>query len=138
MFPRMTAVELDPDLASALAIRMAGTSVEVVEADATDLPMADGTFTGAVSFTMFHHVPTPALQDRLFAEVARVLRPGATFVGSDNLDSPAFREAHIDDICTPIDPATLPARLQAAGFEAIKVETNPFAFRFSAVRRVGD
>jgi SAM-dependent methyltransferase len=135
MFPRMTAVELDPDLARALATRMAGTNVEVVQADATGLPMAPATFSGAVSFTMLHHLATPALQDRLFAEMARVLRPGATFVGSDNLDSPAFREAHLDDICTPIDPATLPSRLEAAGFENITVHANPFAFRFSATRR---
>ena len=44
-------------------------------------------FTGAACFTMLHHVPTVELQDRLFAEVARVLRPGAALVASDSLGS---------------------------------------------------
>jgi ubiquinone/menaquinone biosynthesis C-methylase UbiE len=41
----------------------------------------DATFDGAVSFTMLHHVPSEALQNRLLAEVARVLRPGSIFAG---------------------------------------------------------
>jgi SAM-dependent methyltransferase len=134
MFAKLTAVELDPDLAAALAKRLGGGNVEVIEADATQMPMNDGTFSAAVSFTMLHHVPTPELQDRLFAEVGRVLRPGGVFVGSDNLDTPVFREGHIDDTCVPIDPATLSSRLEAAGFTAIEIETNPFAFRFKATR----
>ena len=132
MFAKLTAVELDPGLAAALAKRLGGSNVEVIEADATNLPMDDGTFSAAVSFTMLHHVPTPELQDRLFAEVRRVLRPGAMFVGSDNLDTPVFREGHIDDTCVPIDPATLTGRLEAAGFTVVEIETNPFAFRFAA------
>jgi SAM-dependent methyltransferase len=34
-------------------------------------------FDGAVCFTMLHHVSSEAMQNRLLAEVARVLRPGA-------------------------------------------------------------
>ncbi|MFN0096072.1 MAG: class I SAM-dependent methyltransferase, partial [Dehalococcoidia bacterium] len=68
----LTAVELDPDLASALRKRMTGTNVTVIEADATALPLEAASFDVAVSFTMLHHVPTPELQDRIFAEVARV------------------------------------------------------------------
>ena len=129
---RLTAVELDHDLATALAARFGGTNVTVVEADAAALPMSDGTFTGAICLTMLHHVPTQALQDQLFAEVRRVLMSGGAFVGNDNLDSPQVREAHVDDTCVPIDPATLAGRLEAAGFEAVEVETNPYAFRFRA------
>ncbi len=132
MFERMTAVELDHDLATALRERLGGGNLEVVEADATALPMADGTFSAAISLTMLHHVPAPELQDRLFAEVRRVLRPGGVFVGSDNLDTPVFREGHIDDICVPIDPSTLETRLRAAGFAKVEIETNPYAFRFAA------
>jgi SAM-dependent methyltransferase len=87
---RLTAVEIDVDLATALADRLAGTNVDVINADATDLPFDDGRFSGAVSFTMLHHVPTEELQDRLFAEVARVLRPGALFVASDGVAGPEF------------------------------------------------
>jgi SAM-dependent methyltransferase len=81
--PRLTAVEADPTLAAALATRLAGTNVAVLHADATDLPFDDGTFTAAASFTMLHHVPSAALQDRLLAEVARVLRPGGRWVFSE-------------------------------------------------------
>ena len=55
---RLTAVEIDAGLAAALAERLAGTNVEVVQADATAMPFPDGRFSSAVSFTMLHHVPT--------------------------------------------------------------------------------
>ena len=71
---QLTAVEIDPDLAGALAQRLAGTNVEVLNADATALPLEPDRFSGAVSFTMLHHVPSAELQDRLFTELARVLR----------------------------------------------------------------
>ena len=63
---RLTAVEVDESLASKLAARLAPHSnVEVVHADGTALPFADGRFSAATSFTMLHHVPSVALQDRL-------------------------------------------------------------------------
>jgi SAM-dependent methyltransferase len=92
MTPRLTAVEVDAALAEALATRMSGTNVEVVHADATHMPFPDDRFSAAVSFMMLHHVPTTELQDVLLAEVARVLRPGATFAGVDGIDTPEFRE----------------------------------------------
>jgi hypothetical protein len=56
---------------------------------------------------MLHHVPSPELQDRLFAEVCRVLRAGGTFIGTDSIDSDAVRQGHVDDVFVPVDPATL-------------------------------
>lgn len=132
---RLTAVELDPLFAAPLAARFAGTNVEVIEADATSLPLAAGRFSAALSFTMLHHVPTAALQDKLLAELARVVRPGGLLAGTDSLDSPAFRDLHEDDICVPLDPATLPARLSAAGFADVQVDTNAYAIRFRARKR---
>ena len=132
--PRLTAVELDAALAAALADRLAGTNVEVVNADATDMPFEDGRFTGAVSFTMLHHVPTTELQDRLFAEVARVLRPGATFVASDSVASDDLAAFHHDDVYNPVDPATVEARLIAAGFASAAVRSNPFGWAAQATR----
>jgi SAM-dependent methyltransferase len=81
---------------------------------------------------MLHHVPTAAEQDQLFAEVARVLRPGGVLVGVDSLDSAEFRDLHVDDICNPIDPATLPDRLAGAGFHDVVVEVNPYVLQFRA------
>ena len=86
LVPRLTSVEIDPELAAALIERYAGTDhVEMVEGDATALTFADGRFSGATSFSMLHHVPTPELQDRVFAEARRVLRPGGVFVAVDSL-----------------------------------------------------
>ena len=133
MAPRLTAVEVDPALAAALAERLAGPTLEVLQADATDLPLPDDRFSAALSFTMLHHVPTPAGQDELFAEVARVLRPGGTFAGTDSLASPELAELHVGDTYVPIDPAGLGARLERAGFADVRVDTNDYALRFRGV-----
>jgi SAM-dependent methyltransferase len=134
MAPKLTAVEIDPALAGALAARLAGTNVEVVNADATDLPLPDGRFTGAVSFIMLHHVPDEDAQDKLLAEVARVLRKGATFAGCDSLDTPEFRAMHEGDICVPIPPEGFAERLRNAGFSEVHVEPNPYVVQFRAIR----
>ena len=94
--PLMAPFHLDPMLAEQLTARMVGTNVTVVEGDATDLPFPDDHFSGAVSFTMLHHVPTAELQDKLLSEVRRVVKPGGTFVGVDSLDSEDFRKLHVD------------------------------------------
>ena len=122
--PHLTALELDDDLAAALAVRLAGPNVDVVHADATDMPFDDGRFSGAVSFTMLHHVPTAELQDRLLAEVARVLRPGGQFVAADSRASDDLAAFHRDDVYNPVDPDTLADRLTAAGFVHVEVRTN--------------
>ena len=111
---------------------MSGTNVEVVHADATHMPFPDDRFSAAVSFIMLHHVPTAELQDFLLAEVARVLRPGATFAGVDSLDTPEFRDLHVDDVCNPIEPGGLEGRLRAAGFSHVQVHVNPYVIEFQA------
>jgi hypothetical protein len=64
------------------------------------------------------------LQDRLFTEIARVLRPGAALVASDSLGSDQLKAHHEDDTYNPVDPATLPERLAASGFRDVRVKTN--------------
>lgn len=66
------------------------------------------------------------------AELHRALRPGAPLVAGDNLASPEIEVGHVDDTCNPIDPATLPARLEAAGFHDVEVSSNPFAWSLTA------
>ena len=127
--PRLTAVEIDADLAAMLTNRFAGSpSVVVVRGDATALDFPDGRFSGAASFTMLHHVPTAALQDRLFAEVARVLQPGGVFVAGDSLASPELEAHHEGDTYNPVDPGSLLDRLRAAGFAQADIKTNPFGW----------
>ena len=127
--PRLTSVEIDEVLAAMFTERFnAQENVEIVVGDATALGYPDGRFTGAACFTMLHHVPTIALQDRLFAEVARVLRPGAALVASDSLASDDLAAHHEDDTYNPVDPDTVAARLEAAGFSEVEVRTSPFGW----------
>lgn len=132
--PRMTSVEIDPDLAARLQARYTGTHVEVLVGDATQMTFPDGRFSAAVCFSMLHHVPSPELQDRLFAEAARVLRPGSPMVAVDGIESDAVRTFHEGDTYQPIDPETLPARLQAAGFAGVEVRVNEYGWTALARR----
>ena len=127
--PKLTSVEIDDELAAMLTDRFAEfPSVEIVNADATSLSYADDRFSGAACFTMLHHVPTIELQDRLFAEIARVLRPGSALVASDSLGSEELKAHHEGDTYNPVDPSTLPARLAAAGFGDVDVRTNEYGW----------
>jgi SAM-dependent methyltransferase len=131
---RLTALELDPVLAAPLRERFAG-SAEIVEGDATSMPFEDGAFSGVACFTMLHHVPSPEAQDRLFGEARRVLRPGGVFAGTDSTGRGlGFALLHVGDTKVVIDPAGLPARLEAAGFADVSVSAGADALRFAARR----
>ena len=130
--PALTALEIDSDLAATLRRRLARTNVTVEQGDATEMPFAASTFTAAVSFTMLHHVPSAALQDTVLSEVHRVLRPGATFAGSDSRTSIFFRLAHVADTMVLVDPGGFAARLEAAGFTGVEVRSAKSTFRFRA------
>jgi SAM-dependent methyltransferase len=132
--PHVTAIEIDRKLAESLKARLDGTNVTVVEGDATSMPFPNASFSAAVSFTMLHHVPSPALQDRLLAEACRVLRPGALFVGSDSTPTLLWNLYHVFDTRTPVDPDGFAGRLEAAGFSEAKVRRGPNYFSFVAVK----
>lgn len=133
---QLTAIEIHEELAAALAERLEGSNVEVVHGDATEMPFESERFTGAASFSMLHHVPSPELQDRLFAEVARVLQPGGVLVAGDSIDSEDLRAFHHDDTYVPLDPSEIEARLTVAGFADIAVKSNEFGW--AAVARTVD
>jgi SAM-dependent methyltransferase len=120
--PRLTAVEIDPDLADSLKERLRDSNVQVVQADATRLPLKSDRFSAATSFAMLHHVPSRELQDRLLAELCRVLRPGGLLVGSDAVDTGELDEFHRGDTYVPCNPDDMPARLRTAGFRHVRVE----------------
>jgi ubiquinone/menaquinone biosynthesis C-methylase UbiE len=106
------------------------TAVEVVQADATLLPFESDRFDAATCFTMLHHVPTTDQQDRLLAEVRRVLRSGGLLVGTDSTAFDRLAELHEGDIYVPVDPVTLPTRLAVAGFSDVEVEEADGRVRF--------
>jgi ubiquinone/menaquinone biosynthesis C-methylase UbiE len=131
--PRVVAVELDERLAAALGRRLAGGNVEVVAADASALPFRDARFSAVACFTMLHHVPSLAAQDRMLAELRRVLRPGGVLVGTDGTDTPARRDLHRGDVFLPVPPEELPGRLAAAGFAEPVVDQRDDRIRFAGV-----
>jgi SAM-dependent methyltransferase len=129
---RLTCVEIDRAYADKLRRRSNG-NVRVLCEDATAMSLPDQSFDAAVCFTMLHHVPSTALQDRLMTEVARVLRPGGIFAGTDSLYSRSFRLLHLFDTMMVVDPETLPGRLRSVGFDDVHVDVmKPYAFRFRA------
>lgn len=129
---RLTAVEVDPSLATALSVRLVDTNVEVIRGDATDTGLASDRFSTAVCVAVLHHVSSRQQQDRVFAELYRVLRPSGHFIGTDSLDDERSRQGHLDDVFVPIDPETLPARLQEVGFADVSTEVGEYDLRFHA------
>jgi SAM-dependent methyltransferase len=129
---RVTAVEIDPVLAGALAERLAGTNVEVINGNAAETGFPGGRFSAAACFSVLHHVPTTDEQDRIFRELLRVLRPGGVLVAVDAYDNARIREAHTDDVFVPLDPETLADRLAAAGFAGVGIERAEHEIRFYA------
>ena len=132
--PQLTVLELDPELADSLRAKTEWSNVRVVEGDATRMPFRDSSFSAAAAFTMLHHVPSPELQDRLFAEALRVLRPNGIFLGIDSRINWEMRFIHIFDTLVCIDPATLKMRLEAVGFEQVQIECDDRRFRFRAMK----
>jgi SAM-dependent methyltransferase len=118
---RLVAVEHEADAAALLSSRFAApdSNVEVACGDASALAYPDGSFDTVATFTMLHHVPTRALQDRVLAEAFRVLRPGGAFLGSDSLPSDGLHQFHEGDTYNPVEPAAFLTRLQTTGFGTI-------------------
>ena len=113
---RLVALEVEDEAVAALAARHGGTNVEVVAGDATEMTFADASFDSVGSFTMLHHLPTAALQNKVLSEAFRVLRPGGVLLGSDSLASDDLHHFHAGDTYNPVDPTSLLVRLQTLGF----------------------
>jgi SAM-dependent methyltransferase len=131
--PKLTSVEIDTPMAQRLQ-RLYGDRARIINGDGTNTGLPANEFSSVVSFTMLHHVPTAELQDRLFAEAFRVLRPGGVFAGSDSMTSLRFRILHFRDTCNTVSPETLPDRLRAAGFHDVDVEVRGGRQRWHAVK----
>src|SRR5215510_11559114 len=104
----LTVLEADPILAERLRRRFQNTNVKVIEGDATAIPFERDAFRTVFCFTMLHHVPSVALQNKLIAEVRRVLAPGGVFVGTDSRMSWRMKVFHWFDTMVIVDPLLFP------------------------------
>lgn len=125
---RVTAI--DNDAFAIAALRQP--ALALARGDATDLPFATSSFSAVVAFTMLHHIPTTALQQRLFREVLRTLRPGGLFIGVDVRFSLALWLFHLGDTYCAIPADEAGARLASVGFEDVTIERQPRVFGFRA------
>lgn len=131
LVPRLTSLEIDEASVRGLYAEF-GERVEIVHGDGAAMPFPDGRFSAVVCFTMLHHVPSVQLQDKLFAEARRVLRPHGLFRGMDSQPSLRFRLLHLGDTMVVLDPATLPERLSSAGFGSVQLHSEPGRLGFVA------
>jgi len=133
--PNVTAVEVDAKSAADLRGEFDGRA-RILHGDGSRMSLPDNDFNSVVCFTMLHHVPTRDMQDGIFAEAFRVLKPGGVFAGSDSRLSFRFRLLHIGDTMNVVDPDELPERLRRAGFEDVEVTLREGAFKFRATKSV--
>jgi SAM-dependent methyltransferase len=131
--PRLTSLEYDHALTARLA-QTNGSSGSVVQGDAAALPFANSTFSSTIAVLVLHHLRSSDLQDRAFAEVHRVLRPGGRFCALDIQDGWLHRVVHINSTFVPLHPQTVIARLTSVGFSNVSLEFRSGAFRFHASR----
>ena len=87
-----TAIDIDSRMTQAAATRLREfPNASAKTADATALPFPDDSFDSVVSCLMLHHIID---WERAVAEVARVLRPGGTFLGYDLVRTPLASVLH--------------------------------------------
>jgi arsenite methyltransferase len=133
----VTGVDSEPAMLAVAAKRAQGRdNVAFYKADATKLPVPDGTFDAAVSVQVLEYVPdvTAAL-----AEMHRALRPGGRVVvwdvdwatvswhTADHARMRRMLDAWDRHLTHPSLPQTLAPRLREAGFADVTMHGHPFA-----------
>jgi len=131
---RVTSLEYSHTFAAALAARQHGTNAGALQGDAAALPFADRSFSSVIAVLVLHHLRAGEAQDRAFAEVHRVLRPGGCFFAFEIRDGWLQRAIHKNSTFVPVQPASVPARLTAAGFSRVTVDIRRGGFRIRARR----
>lgn len=131
---RVTSLEYSHAFAAGLAQRLQSPNGDVLQGDASALPFPEKTFSAAIAVLMLHHLKSPELQERAFAEIFRVLRPGGVFLAIEIPDAWFHRIGHIRSTFVPVAPSSTPARLAAAGFSSVSIDFLRGAYRMRALR----
>ena len=130
--PRVTSIEYDARSTAKLKVHHDGGPGAAIRGDAAQLPFADQTFSSAIAILVLHHLKTRESQNRMFAEVFRVLRPGGVFIAFEINDGWIHRVGHFKSTFTPVSPGSAFARLTGVGFSRIAVDFTRGGFRLSA------
>jgi ubiquinone/menaquinone biosynthesis C-methylase UbiE len=109
-------------------------AASVVQGDAAILPFKDHTFSSAIAVLVLHHLRSREAQDRAFAEIHRVLKPGGVFLAMEIADSWLARALHIRSTFIPVATDQLGSRLHAAGFSNAQVTNRSGGFLLRAQR----
>jgi ubiquinone/menaquinone biosynthesis C-methylase UbiE len=130
----VTSLEFDHKFAAKLGARFVGTNVTVMQGDAASLAFPERMFSSAIAILMLHHLRSPEMQDRAFAEIYRVLRRGGIFLAGEIEDDWLRRFVHIRSTFVPLNPKTAQQRLEAVGFTHATVTFGNGGFRLRAVK----
>src|SRR5262245_5401458 len=131
---RVTSLEYDAGFVTKLGARARGANLAVVRGDASALPFSNATFSSVIAILMFHHLQSSELQDKAFAEICRVLRPGGVFLALEIPDGWFNRVIHTKSTFVPVAPGSASARLMAAGCSRVTVDMQGAGFRIRALR----
>jgi SAM-dependent methyltransferase len=131
---RVTSLEYDPRSVAVCAAHHSYSGAGLVRGDAATLPFRDETFSSVIAVLVLHHLCSAKLQDRAFAEIFRVLRPGGVFLAFEIADGWLQRVGHIRSTFVPVAPEGAFTRLTAAGFFKVTVDFRGSAFRIRATR----
>jgi ubiquinone/menaquinone biosynthesis C-methylase UbiE len=131
---RVTSLEYSHAFAVGIARRNLGANGAVLRGDASALPFAREIFSAAIAILVLHHLKSRDAQERAFAEIFRVLRPGGVFLAVEIQDGWLNRIGHIRSTFVPVAPASVQERLEAAGFSSVSVAYKGSAYRLRALR----
>lgn len=132
--PRVTSLEYDHAFARKLGARFRNTNVGVLRGDAASLPFPDEAFSSVLAVLVLHHLKSREQQEKAFAEIHRVLRPGGAFLALEIGDGWLQRFGHKNSTFVPVAPAAAFARLTSLGFSKIVVDMKTAVFRICALR----
>jgi ubiquinone/menaquinone biosynthesis C-methylase UbiE len=130
----VTSIEYNHAFALGIARRNKSTNGAVLQGDASALPFPEKTFSAAIAVLVLHHLKTGEAQQRAFAEIFRVLRPGGVFLAVEIQDGWLNRVAHIRSTFVPVAPATAAEMLATIGFSSVSTANKGSAYRLRAVR----
>jgi ubiquinone/menaquinone biosynthesis C-methylase UbiE len=131
---RVTSLEYSYAFAFGIALRSKTTNGAVLQGDASALPFPEKTFSAVIAVLVLHHLKSREAQERAFAEIFRVLRPGGVFLAVEIQDGWLNRVGHIRSTFVPVAPATAPERLASIGFAFVSIAYKGSAYRLRAMR----